>query len=471
MKIPGRVRKNPVGPAPVVTFSDVMEAKPARDRRISVAAIKEGVIEIATRIKKRDYFGDKPTMQTQNSEETEETEASSRLHADPDEDDTFLQEKLMPGHLNGGIQVEIHASPYPPRRHTAGNVLDSHDKPFPGGDGRNMLRSSSSADTVLSIDNSIGGAGLSLGRPLRPYDEREVGAFRSQAHQTLMRFLSVLYCLLLIVLGFSFPIAELTADRLENNYYQGYYCYLFGMGIVYLLFSYMFLVSAVPVHQEVVASFRKWKSFRRRHPENHDAFDQLKTTSDPVDATYTSAAKNSSFYLRMDAVFFGLGSMIFSGFEFGQFFEYPEGSRCRNSNAFLVPIFRFIFTLSQLYYLFINVRIRTDKFTTLTRFGLMHILGTNMVIWVTSLIEETRHAVVHYSNPAEHILSGNHHGNPNAPSTYDIAFDIDHNISESMGLSNFTANLPGLDVPIGLVADEIMNSCRRKSVIGQVLQA
>lgn len=38
--------------------------------------------------------------------------------------------------------------------------------------------------------------------------------------QTLMRFLSVLYCLLLIILGFSFPVAELTADKLENNYYQ-----------------------------------------------------------------------------------------------------------------------------------------------------------------------------------------------------------------------------------------------------------
>lgn len=83
-------------------------------------------------------------------------------------------------------------------------------------------------------------------------------------------------------------------------------------------------------------------------------------------------------------------------------------------------------------------------------------------------------SVVHHSNPAEHVLSGDHHGGPGGQSTYDIAFGIDHNISNSMGFANFTSEwhaTSGLDIPIGLVADEIMNSCRRKSVIGQVLQA
>ena len=91
-----------------------------------------------------------------------------------------------------------------------------------------------------------------------------------------------------------------------------------------------------------------------------------------------------------------------------------------------------------------------------------------------SLFHLASFAVVHYANPAEHVLSGDHHADPNAPSTYDVAFGIDHNLSSSMGLANFTADWTGntgLDVPIGLVADEIMNSCRRKSVIGQVLQA
>lgn len=81
--------------------------------------------------------------------------------------------------------------------------------------------------------------------------------------------------------------------------HQGYYCYLFGIGIAYLIFSYMFLVSAVPVHQEVASSFRKWKRFKRHHPETREVFDNLKATYDPVEATFTSAAKNSSFYLRM----------------------------------------------------------------------------------------------------------------------------------------------------------------------------
>ena len=35
-----------------------------------------------------------------------------------------------------------------------------------------------------------------------------------------MNYLSLLYCLILIICGFGFPIAELTADSLENSYYQ-----------------------------------------------------------------------------------------------------------------------------------------------------------------------------------------------------------------------------------------------------------
>lgn len=35
-----------------------------------------------------------------------------------------------------------------------------------------------------------------------------------------MNYLSLSYCLILIICGFGFPIAELTADSLENNYYQ-----------------------------------------------------------------------------------------------------------------------------------------------------------------------------------------------------------------------------------------------------------
>ncbi|GAU98927.1 hypothetical protein RvY_10001-2 [Ramazzottius varieornatus] len=334
---------------------------------------------------------------------------------------------------------------------------------------REMLRSSSSAETILSDGDGLD----SHHHGFRTYEKEEIESFKSQGWHSLMNYLSLSYCLILIICGFGFPIAELTADSLENNYYQAYYIFLFGMGLIYMIFSYMFLVTPIPKHQEMAKSFRRWK--RNINKQNfRERFNSIHVPTDPPQATYTSAARASSFYLRMDAVFFGLGSMVFSGFEFGQFFEYPEGSRCRNISAFAVPVFRFFFTFAQLYFLFLNIRIRTDKFTTLTRFGLMHILGTNMVIWVTSLIEETSHAVAHYSSPAEHVLSGDHHDDPHGPSTYEIAIGVDHNISQVLASllpenSSLDISKMGLDVT-GVVADEIMNSCRRKSMIGQVLQ-
>lgn len=71
-----------------------------------------------------------------------------------------------------------------------------------------------------------------------------------------------------------------------------------------------------------------------------------------------------------------------------------------------------------------------------------------MVIWVTSLIEETRHAYAHQSHDESLQANGYGHHQWNLTDIHQA------NIS----------------VPQGLLADEIENSCRRESVIGQILQ-
>lgn len=61
-----------------------------------------------------------------------------------------------------------------------------------------------------------------------------------------------------------------------------------------------------------------------------------------------------SFYLRMGAVAFGIGSMIYSGLEFGQYFELEQNTKCHNIMLALTPATRMAFIFIQMYFIFLN---------------------------------------------------------------------------------------------------------------------
>lgn len=61
-----------------------------------------------------------------------------------------------------------------------------------------------------------------------------------------------------------------------------------------------------------------------------------------------------SFYLRMGAVAFGIGSMIYSGLEFGQYFELERNTKCHNIMLALTPATRMAFIFIQMYFIFLN---------------------------------------------------------------------------------------------------------------------
>lgn len=64
-----------------------------------------------------------------------------------------------------------------------------------------------------------------------------------------------------------------------------------------------------------------------------------------------------SFYLRMGAVAFGIGSMIYSGLEFGQYFELEQNTKCHNIMLALTPATRMAFIFIQMYFIFLNNKV------------------------------------------------------------------------------------------------------------------
>lgn len=55
--------------------------------------------------------------------------------------------------------------------------------------------------------------------------------------------------------------------------------------------------------------------------------------------------------------------MIYIGLELGSFFEIPMGSSCYNILRGVNPLLQLIFTFMQMYFIFINARVGSERFT------------------------------------------------------------------------------------------------------------
>lgn len=110
--------------------------------------------------------------------------------------------------------------------------------------------------------------------------------------------------------------------------------------------------------------------------------------------------------------------MIYSGLEFAQYFESDPGGECHNILMAVTPAARMIFTFIQMYFIFLNAKVILDywiyyyiiarginfncvqmavycKPRAIAYFGLMHVVATNLCVWLNVIIEETKHEILH----------------------------------------------------------------------------
>ncbi len=81
--------------------------------------------------------------------------------------------------------------------------------------------------------------------------------------------------------------------------------------------------------------------------------------------------------------------MIYNGMELGSFFEIPWNSPCYQVLRGINPILQAIFTFSQMYFVFMNARLNIHRFKFLSRFGLAHVVATNLCVWIRTLVKES----------------------------------------------------------------------------------
>ncbi|XP_001658062.2 otopetrin-2 isoform X2 [Aedes aegypti] len=290
--------------------------------------------------------------------------------------------------------------------------------------------------------------------------------------EALATTLSALYGKLLVVMGIAFPMAEVISTYIPPSFYEGFYLYLYIGSMVFLLFMYTTLLWGRPKTPSVSPVKKQPTKAKIIHRASTTCSTDSGERSDSEDDTVSSEPKVmiptrrmslsssatsriqhfGSFYLRMGAVAFGIGSMIYSGLEFGQYFELERDTKCHNVLLALTPATRMAFIFIQMYFIFLNnEQIKVYRHKILARFGLMHMIGTNLSVWFSVLIQETKHEILTFYNPENRTLR------------------ISHRLGHKM-IPHPAETVAHLRVARGLKGPHNIFECRRSNIIGTLVQ-
>ncbi|XP_044255517.1 proton channel OtopLc-like isoform X3 [Tribolium madens] len=307
-----------------------------------------------------------------------------------------------------------------------------------------------------------------LSRAEKQIEWRQLGA------DALATTLSALYGKLLVVMGTAFPMAEVISTYVPPSFYEAYYLYLYIGSMFFLLYMYTVLLRDKRKRKRVAEANNKTsKSKEESISDEESDNDTGETSADTVSSqmynrprrsslpTVTKQNHYGSFYLRMGAVAFGIGSMIYSGLEFGQYFELERDTKCHNVLLALTPATRMAFIFIQMYFIFLNnEQMRVYRHKVAARFGLMHMIGTNLSVWLNVLVQETKHEILTFYNPENNSLRISHR----IPYKNNIlglpAVPMDHP-PEAHG-HHIVAR--------GLKGPHHLYECRRTNIIGSLVQ-
>ena len=210
--------------------------------------------------------------------------------------------------------------------------------------------------------------------------------------------------------------------RTSKDFYQGFYLYLYLTSVAFVIFVYS------------------------THLKNRQLFsiiDSYEAKSGDKNALSSKKRliRYGSFYLRVGAIAFGIGSMVYTGLEFGQYFELKDDENCQNVLILLNPAARMLLTIFQMQFIFLNTKeLHMTRHKMISRFGLMHMVATNLCEWVYVLIEETKHEIHH------------------------IAHDIHEENSEHDAM-NVTHEIHKRATSVEIIVD-----CKRTNIMGRLVQ-
>ncbi|XP_076368324.1 proton channel OtopLc-like isoform X2 [Tachypleus tridentatus] len=222
--------------------------------------------------------------------------------------------------------------------------------------------------------------------------------------------MSSMYAQLLVVICITFFTSEVVTPLVPLFYFEGFYLFMYSISLLFLLYINLYILRNVPASTPSSIGSGKKPSIMENLRRLGDHGQKLEPGETPIPPRVKKSKisdndrSHGSLFLRIGAIAFGLGTMVYNGLEFGQFFEIPQTSPCYSVLLGINPVLHMIFTFAQMYFIFVNARINIHKFKMIARFGLMHMVATNLCIWIRTLGKETLHEV------ARNLLKRGHGG-------------------------------------------------------------
>ncbi|XP_035213551.1 proton channel OtopLc-like isoform X2 [Stegodyphus dumicola] len=227
--------------------------------------------------------------------------------------------------------------------------------------------------------------------------------------------MSSIYAQLLVVICVVFFTSEIVTPRVPLFYFEGFYVFLYSVSLLFLLYVYTYLLrepTTKPARKlNIIEGLKLRIGDKGLKKEISDP--NLTTPANPhlqrvkKHRISENDRSHGSLFLRIGAIAFGLGTMVYNGLEFGSFFEIPSSSPCYSILLGINPVLQMMFTFAQMYFIFANARLNIHKFKVLARFGLMHVVATNICVWIRTVGKETLQEIVkhHLSQERGHPSS------------------------------------------------------------------
>jgi hypothetical protein len=117
----------------------------------------------------------------------------------------------------------------------------------------------------------------------------------------------------------------------------------------------------------MAASSSEWgPSVRNDSFEEHSVKENTNCVSTQKITIITKSINIDSFLFSFYIKVFGLGTLIYCGLELGAFFEVPSTSPCHDLVNGLNPALQIAFTFLQMYFIFMNAKVRQNDPTIAT---------------------------------------------------------------------------------------------------------
>nr|XP_027217321.1 proton channel OtopLc-like [Penaeus vannamei] len=203
----------------------------------------------------------------------------------------------------------------------------------------------------------------------------DLQVLRCRASTYLWVVMSGMYGKLVVLLMLAFCLTEVLDNQVLPLTFQGIFLmYLYVGSIVAIMCIYVTVIA--DNCPSITAS-------KENLTKNGDPEAGSITSFGTLKRAHISRSKTSrtSFYLRVGAlVVFGLGTLIFNGLEIAM--HSTMKGECVEDIVFAHPILQALFTFLQMHFLFVNSEVIVEKFGQVARFGFMHLVATNVAIWI-----------------------------------------------------------------------------------------